>query len=84
MKQILLMIAGIALVGCGTTAAMLIHKAAFDGNIKAVKRHLDAGVDANAQTRSENTPLHATAYRRLTGGIPRLLSCLLPMERMSM
>ena len=51
------------LAGCGTTTAMLIHKAAFDGNIKAVKRHLDDGVDANAQTRSENTPLHAAAYQ---------------------
>ena len=49
------------LAGCGTTTAMLIHKAAFDGNIKAVKRHLNVGVDANAQTRSENTPLHAAA-----------------------
>jgi len=51
------------LVGCGTTTVMLIHKAAFDGNIKTVKRHLDAGVDANAQTRSANTPLHAAAYQ---------------------
>ena len=51
------------LAGCGTTTAMLIHKAAFDGNIKAVKRQLNAGVDANAQTRSENTPLHAAAYQ---------------------
>ena len=59
MKLIITTIAAMLLAGCGTTTAMLIHKAAFDGNIKAVKRHLDAGVDANAQTRSENTPLHA-------------------------
>ena len=60
MKHLLLTTIGaVLLVGCGTTTAMLIHKAAFDGNIKAVKRHLDAGVDANVQTRSENTPLHA-------------------------
>ena len=64
MKHLLLTTIGaVLLVGCGTTTAMLIHKAAFDGNIKAVKRHLDAGVDANAQTRSENTPLHAAAYQ---------------------
>ena len=62
------------LVGCGTTAAMLIHKAAFDGNIKAVKRHLDAGVDANAQTRSENTPLHAAAYRGHTEVVELLIA----------
>ena len=63
MKLIITTIAAMLLAGCGTTTAMLIHKAAFDGNIKAVKRHLDAGVDANAQTRSENTPLHAAAYQ---------------------
>ena len=64
MKHFLLTTIGaVLLVGCGTTTAMLIHKAAFDGNIKAVKRHLDAGVDANAQTRSENTPLHAASYQ---------------------
>jgi len=53
---------------------MLIHKAAFDGNIKAVKRHLDAGVDANAQTRSENTPLHAAAYRGHTEVVELLIA----------
>ena len=63
MKLIMTTIAVMLLAGCGTTTAMLIHKAAFDGNIKAVKRHLDAGVDANAQTRSENTPLHAASYQ---------------------
>ena len=63
MKLIIITIAATLLAGCGTTTAMLIHKAAFDGNIKAVKRHLNAGVDANAQTRSENTPLHAAAYQ---------------------
>ncbi|MCH2593568.1 MAG: ankyrin repeat domain-containing protein [Pedosphaera sp.] len=63
MKLIIITIAAMLLAGCGTTTAMLIHKAAFDGNIKAVKRHLNAGVDANAQTRSENTPLHAAAYQ---------------------
>ena len=64
MKSLLVsIVAAVMLVGCGTTTAMLIHKAAFDGNIKAVRRHLDAGVDANTQTRSENTPLHAASYR---------------------
>ena len=66
MKHLLLTTIGaVLLVGCGTTTAMLIHKAAFDGNIKAVKRHLDAGVEANAQTRSENTPLHAAGAELL-------------------
>ena len=74
MKLITITIAAMLLVGCGTTAAMLIHKAAFDGNIKAVKRHLDAGVDANAQTRSENTPLHAAAYRGHTEVVELLIA----------
>ena len=53
---------------------MLIHKAAFDGNIKAVKRHLDAGVDANSKTRSANTPLHAAAYRGHTEVVELLIA----------
>jgi len=28
-----------------------------------LRRHLDAGVDANTQTRSGNTPLHAASFR---------------------
>jgi len=75
MKHLLLTTIGaVLLAGCGTTTAMLIHKAAFDGNIKAVKRHLDAGVDANAQTRSENTPLHAAAYRGHTEVVELLIA----------
>ena len=74
MKLIITTIAAMLLAGCGTTTAMLIHKAAFDGNIKAVKRHLDAGVDANAQTRSENTPLHAAAYRGHTEVVELLIA----------
>ena len=74
MKLIITTIGAMLLVGCGTTTAMLIHKAAFDGNIKAVRRHLDAGVDANTQTRSENTPLHAAAYRGRTEVVELLVA----------
>ncbi len=63
MKLIITTIAAMLLTGCGTTTAMLIHKAAFDGSIIELRRHLDAGVDANSKTRSANTPLHAAAYR---------------------
>jgi len=64
MKSLIVSIfAAVLLVGCGTTTAMLIHEAAFDGNIKAVRRHLNAGVDANTQTKSGNTPLHAASFR---------------------
>ena len=75
MKSLLVLVAAmVALAGCGTTKAMLIHKAAFDGNIKAVRRHLDGGVDANAATGSGNTPLHAAAFRGQVKVIELLLT----------
>ena len=36
-----------------------IHDAAFEGNIKAVKQHLAAGVDVNAKNVDGYTPLHS-------------------------
>ncbi len=39
-----------------------IHDAAADGNIEAVKQHLDAGADVNAKYEDEGTPLHLAAY----------------------
>ena len=75
MKSLIVsIVAAVMLVGCGTTTAMLIHKAAFDGNIKALKRHLDSGVDANARSGSENTPLHAAAYRGRTEVVELLVA----------
>ena len=38
-----------------------IHRSAFDGNIGAVKQHLDAGTDVNAKSYSGSTPLHGAA-----------------------
>ena len=35
-----------------------IHHTAFDGNIEAVKQHLDAGTDVNAKDKGDQTPLH--------------------------
>ena len=75
MKSLLvLIVVTVVLAGCGTTKAMLIHKAAFDGNIKAVRRHLDGGVDANTATGSGNTPLHAAARRGQVQVIELLLA----------
>ena len=59
MKHLLLTtIAAVVLVGCGYS----IHDAAMDGNIRAVKQHLDAGIDVNAKTETGWTPLHHAAY----------------------
>ena len=41
-----------------------IHDAAYDGNIEAVKRHLDAGTDVNAMVGLlEWTPLHYAVFQ---------------------
>ena len=72
MKHLLLTtIAAVVLVGCGTTQSpkpptvkapdISIHQAVFDGNIEAVKQHLDAGTDVNAKNDNGWTPLHYAA-----------------------
>jgi len=48
MKQLLITIAALVLVGCGEAS---IHQAARDGNIEAIKRHLEAGTDVNAKSK---------------------------------
>jgi hypothetical protein len=52
MKHLLLTtIAAVLLMGCSKPAPpdISIHDAARDGNIGAVKQHLDAGTDVNAK-----------------------------------
>ena len=61
MKQLLTTIAALVLVGCGSS--MLIHKAAGDGNIEAVKQYLDGGADVNATYGGGRTPLHQAAWK---------------------
>ena len=59
MKQLLITIAALVLVGCGPSVD--IHKAAKEGNIEAVKQHITAGTDVNAKDRKEGwTPLYWT------------------------
>jgi ankyrin repeat protein len=60
MKHLLLTtIAAVVVVGCGES----IHKAALDGNIEAVKKHLAAGTDVNAKDKHGGAPLyHAAGY----------------------
>ena len=61
MKHLLLTtIAAVVLVGCGELPNG-IWEDAYDGNIEAVKQHLDAGVDVNAKFLGQ-TPLHSAAY----------------------
>ena len=59
MKQLLITIAAVVLVGCGRKVD--IWEAAYDGNIEAVKHHLDAGVAVNVKNEGGETPLHVAA-----------------------
>ena len=69
MKHLLLTtIAAVLLVGCGHLAPIVarldssIHKAARDGHIEVVKKHLAAGVNVNAKDEGGVTPLQHAAY----------------------
>ena len=59
MKQLLITIAALVLVGCGPSTS--IHNAAGEGNIEAVKQHLAAGTDVNAKDDERMVPLHFAA-----------------------
>ena len=64
MKQLLITIAALVLVACGPS--ITIHKAAYEGNISAVKQHLAAGTDVNAKNISGQTPLHRSWTKEVT------------------
>ena len=64
MKQLLLTIAALVLVGCGPSVPDNdLQEAAGLGNIEAVKQHLAAGVDVNGwgDKGNEATPLYYAA-----------------------
>jgi ankyrin repeat protein len=57
-------IAAVLLVGCGESVPDdSIYKAAKEGDIEAVKQHLDAGADVNVRANFGRTPLHSAAGR---------------------
>ena len=50
MRQLVILIAAMMMVGCGSSIPDIsIHEAAATGNIKAVKQHLANGADVNAK-----------------------------------
>ena len=70
MKYLITTIAAVVLVGCGRKVD--IWEAAYDGNIEAVKHHLDAGVDVNVKDEGGETPLHIAA-----GGYKEIVELLI-------
>jgi ankyrin repeat protein len=64
MKQLLITIAALVLVGCSKPPPpdISIHDAAITGNVEAVKQHLAAGTDVNAKELGGYTPLHKAAW----------------------
>ena len=60
MKQLLITIAAVVLVGCGPSVN--IHKAAEEGNISIIKQYLDDGWDVDANDSFDRTPLDRAAY----------------------
>ena len=61
MKQLLITIAAVVLVGCSKPPPpeISIHEAAMDGYIEAVKQHLAAGTDVDEKNEYGDTPLHS-------------------------
>ena len=59
MKQLLITIAAVVLVGCGEPPSELLLQSVTDGNVEAVKEHLADGADVNAKDEARGlTPLH--------------------------
>ena len=62
MKQLLITIAALVLVGCGPSAPDIsIHEAVNWCNIEAVRQHIAAGTDVNAKDNRGSAPLHIAA-----------------------
>ena len=59
MKQLLVTIAAVMLVGCGESSSELLLQSVIDGNVEAIKQHLADGADVNVKDEARGlTPLH--------------------------
>ena len=59
MKQLLITIAAVVVVGCGEPSSELLQQSVTDGNVEAVKQHLADGADVNVKDEARGlTPLH--------------------------
>ena len=57
MKQLLITIAAVVLVGCGPN----IHEATWTGNIELIEQLTDSNIDVNVKRDRGETPLHIAA-----------------------
>ena len=63
MKQVLITIAAVLLLGCGgSTPNISIQWAAEAGNIQAIKQHIADGTDVNVKNFYNFTPLHGATF----------------------
>ena len=57
MKQLLITIAAVVLVGCGEPSSELLLQSVTDGNVEAVKQHLADGADVNVKDEARGLTL---------------------------
>jgi ankyrin repeat protein len=63
-SQLIAIVAAVLVVGCGPPD-ISIHKAAYTGNIEAVKQHVASGADVNARDRfGGETPLDVAIMKK--------------------
>ena len=78
MKHLLITtIAAVLLMGCGPlqSNAKSLHRAAEEGDIEAVKKHLAAGANKNVRAgKWRDTPLHRAAFWGYTGVVELLIN----------
>ncbi len=78
MKQLLITIAALVLVGCGETNRQVsIHYAASDGNLELVKEYLEAGGDVNYTEKTAGRSFGVTIlHSAVEGGQKQIVELL--------